>query len=304
MIPYLGCETVREMLDAFVDGELGVDDQVAVESHLRWCRTCTARVEDMSLIGAAVRMRPVPAGSAVDAEKALSLIQSDVLTRIRAERDQSWPVRLREALADGRLFWPALGASLAVLVCVCGMFAVLHLTFDEQPDSLAALMDTLAQAPKPPAHPGSDENPLRLVDGMSLPKAFTGGAALDSLSADDAVFAVATVLTREGRIADYELLSSQGVVRRHRASAAQNDVAAVLDTVRQTRFAPAQTGGGQSVAVNMVWLIARTTVKASSRATTLAAPPTPRPEPVEPKPAEDDPPVHERSSTAAFSATA
>ena len=66
MIPYLGCETVREMLDAFVDGELGVDAQVAVESHLRWCRTCTARVEDMSLIGAAMRMRPVPAGSAAD----------------------------------------------------------------------------------------------------------------------------------------------------------------------------------------------------------------------------------------------
>lgn len=304
MIPYLGCETVREMLDAFVDGELGVDAQVAVESHLRWCRTCTARVEDMSLIGAAMRMRPVPAGSAADTDKALALIQSDVLTRIRAERDQSWPVRLREVLADGRLFWPALGASVAVLVCVCGMFAVLHLTFDEQPDSLAALMGTLAQTPKPPAHPGSDENPMRLVDGMSLPRAFTGGAALDSLLSDDAVFAVATVLTKEGRIADYELLSSQGVARPHRASTAQNDVAAVLDAVRQTRFAPAQTGGGQAVAVNMVWLIARTTVKASPRATTLVAPAPQQVEPAEQKPAADETPVHERSSTEAFSATA
>ena len=27
-----------------------------MESHLRWCRTCSARVEDMSLIGAAVRI--------------------------------------------------------------------------------------------------------------------------------------------------------------------------------------------------------------------------------------------------------
>lgn len=302
MIPYLGCETVREMLDAFVDGELGVDDQVAVESHLRWCRTCTARVEDISLIGAAVRVRPVPAGDAAD--KTIAQVQSDVLTRLRAERDQSWPVRLREALADGRLFWPALGASVAVLVCVCGMFAVLHLTFDEQPDSLAALMGTLAQTPKPPAHPGSDENPLRLVDGMSLPRAFTGGAALDALSSDDAVFAVATVLTKEGRIADYELLSSQGVVRPHRASTAQNDVAAVLDAVRQTRFAPAQTGGGEAVAVNMVWLIARTTVKATLRATTLAVPAPEPPDPVEQKPADVEAPVHERSSTAAFSATA
>ena len=44
MIRYIGCETARDLLDAFIDGELGVDAQVMVESHLRWCRTCAARV--------------------------------------------------------------------------------------------------------------------------------------------------------------------------------------------------------------------------------------------------------------------
>jgi hypothetical protein len=305
MIPYLGCETVREMLDAFVDGELNVDDQVAVESHLRWCRTCAARVEDMTLIGAAVRMRATPPADPSDTDKALSLMQSNVLTRIRAERAQSWQVRVRELLSDGRLFWPALGATAAVMVCLVGMFAVMSLTFDEQPDSLAALMDTMARPPKPVAHPGSDENPLRLAAGISLPRAFTGGAALDSLSEDEAVFAVATVLTKEGRVADYELLPSDTAVsrsRRRRASA-QNDVTAVLDAVRQTRFAPAQRAG-QAVAVNMVWLIARTTVKAPPRASTqVLAPVTREPEPVIAKPA-DDAPVHERSSTAHASAMA
>jgi predicted anti-sigma-YlaC factor YlaD len=48
MIRYIGCETARDLLDAFIDGELGVEAQVMVESHLRWCRTCTARVEDMA----------------------------------------------------------------------------------------------------------------------------------------------------------------------------------------------------------------------------------------------------------------
>ena len=47
MIPYLGCDAAREMLEAFVDGELAMADQVLVESHLRWCRTCGARVEDI-----------------------------------------------------------------------------------------------------------------------------------------------------------------------------------------------------------------------------------------------------------------
>ena len=56
MIPYVGCEYAREHLDAFVDGELSVAEQVAVESHLRWCRTCAARVEDLQLIGASIRL--------------------------------------------------------------------------------------------------------------------------------------------------------------------------------------------------------------------------------------------------------
>ena len=47
MIPYLDCPAARRMLEAFVDGELAVHDQVALESHLRWCRVCAARVEDV-----------------------------------------------------------------------------------------------------------------------------------------------------------------------------------------------------------------------------------------------------------------
>ena len=41
-----------------------------------------------------------------------------------------------------------------------------------------------------------------------------------------------------------------------------DEVNALLETVKQSRFAPAQTPDGV-VAVNMVWLLARTTVKAS-----------------------------------------
>jgi len=56
MIPYLDCRAAQELLEPFVDGELAVNDQVALESHLRWCRVCAARVEDMQLIGASLRV--------------------------------------------------------------------------------------------------------------------------------------------------------------------------------------------------------------------------------------------------------
>jgi hypothetical protein len=40
--------------------------------------------------------------------------------------------------------------------------------------------------------------------------------------------------------------------------------AALLDAVRQSRFAPAQTSLGRAVAVNMVWLIVVTTVETTA----------------------------------------
>ena len=35
MVPILGCETARELLESFVDGELPTSAQVAVQAHQR-----------------------------------------------------------------------------------------------------------------------------------------------------------------------------------------------------------------------------------------------------------------------------
>ena len=269
MIPYLGCESARELLEAFVDEELSVDDQVAVESHLRWCRTCTARVEDLSMISEAVRLGPPTVRPKTDDPRALAAIQSGVLTRIRAERDQSFPVRLRELFSDKRLLWPALGASVAVLVCLTGAFAVMHFATVERPDSLAAMLATaqpLGQLPSVPGvgpgGPGSDENPLGLDDAKLAPRMTSDAVpALNTESDDDSVFAVATVVTRQGRVANYELLLPSPAAHRHKrgSHADAENVAALLDAVKQSRFTPAQGQGGRPVAVNMVWLFTRTT---------------------------------------------
>ena len=69
-------------------------------------------------------------------------------------------------------------------------------------------------------------------------------------------------MTREGRIANYELLLSERASGRRRQSAAEQDIdaPAVMDAVKRSRFTPAQGAEGP-VAVNVVWLVTRTTVK-------------------------------------------
>jgi hypothetical protein len=161
MIPYLGCEAAREMLQPFVDLELPVAEQVLLEPHLRWCDTCAAQVEDMRLIGAALRLgsaaRPVRAEDA----GALGSIQSEVLTRIRAEHDQSLSVQFRELFADMRFVWPALGATATLVVCLFVVTIVNRAARAERPDAMADRIAALA-------NPGSDRHPLQLDSRMPI----------------------------------------------------------------------------------------------------------------------------------------
>ena len=288
MIPYLDCCAAQAMLEAFVDRELAVADQVALESHLRWCSVCAARVEDMQLIGASLRVTSCALRASDEADDSLTSVQSEVLTRIKTEREQSMLGQLRDVHIDMRFFWPAVGASFAVAACLCVAVAVMSLTSDEKPDSLAAMIQVLA-------NPGSDENPMRLDGAMAAPPPWSlaappralGAAGLDSLmGSEDAVVALAAVVTREGRVANYEVLfSERASVRRHDTAVQTDDVSSVGNAVKQSRFAPAQSMDGAPVAVNMVWVMARTTVKAPAQAAVIEPAPVriavPAPHPVE-----------------------
>lgn len=257
MTPYIGCETARELLDAFVDGELPVADQVMVESHLRWCTTCSARVEDMSIIGAAVRI-----GSAAGVrtakldDRTFAALQDDVLSRVSAERDQSLAVRFREMFDDMHLLWPAIGACCAVLICLAGASTVLYATSEEHPESLAALITTMSDR----------SDPLLLDNTVMRPRAIDAGAMLD-VQDDEAAVTVAAVVSSEGEIADFALVQSERevVAARHDLSRHQREIANLMHQVKQARFEPAQALTGRKVAVNMVWLFARTTVKGNVR---------------------------------------
>lgn len=305
MIPYLDCRAAQSLLEAFVDGELSVNDQVALESHLRWCRVCAARVEDIQTIGASLRVTSCALRAVDGADESLVSAESEVLTRIQTEREQSTWTQLRSMCSDMRFFWPAVGASFALAACVCVAAAVVSLTSDEKPDSLAGMIEVLA-------NPGSDENPMRLDGAMAAPPPWSqaappralGDAGLDSLAGDDAVFALAAVVTREGRVANYEVLfAERASVRRHDTAVQTDDVSSVLNAVKQSRFAPAQSMDGAPVAVNMVWVLARTTVKASARAS--LEPPPVKIAPVAPHPVEAAPkPDAPSTSVAVPSSTA
>jgi hypothetical protein len=269
MTPYVGCEYARERLEGLLDNELSVDEQVLVESHVRWCRTCADRIEDFQLIGTSIRVGPPDVARKKEVEPALSAVYLRVIERMRAERNLAFTVRLRESFTDMRLLWPALGATMAVLVCLSVAFGVLKSTSSDRPQSLATRLEAM--------NPGSEANPLRpdnnarvdryfdkFVDsdragGISIPRVMDDGASVAGFSDEEAMFTMAMVVNREGRITTAEMLNSERAGAKDERAVHNN--AAVLDAVRQSRFAPAQTPIGRAVAVNMVWLIVVTTVQ-------------------------------------------
>jgi hypothetical protein len=240
-------------------------------------------------------------------------MRAELLRMADAERNRSFESRLREIgrrCADLRFVWPAVGASAAVALCIGLAETMWRATAEQQPASLAAMIESMAD-------PGSDRNPLRLDGAMLVPRVLNNQGAVAHAVLDqdgtenDEVFAVAAVVTRDGKVGTYELLEAGTNAAGQRTRGHdQEGVADLLDAVRQSRFAPAQGPGGRTVAVNVVWLFAKTTVKASAMTIDLGVPlsaPVRARRAVEvpsPAPAELAAPSERRSGVAESSATA
>lgn len=249
MTPYIGCETARELLEPFIDGELQTQEQVAVQAHLRVCTTCALHVQDMALIGWSVRAGTPETCPVAEDAQALSVIQSGVLERIRAERNESLRVRISEMFTDMRLLWPAMGATLAVLACLYGSVNVWRLTTHKAPGSMSGMIDTLA-------YNGTNTHPMVVASGVSMPVFLEDSVDFEPMSLDESMMAVDTVVTTEGRVANALLLdahSTAGVIH-------ASDRQALMNAVRELRFAPAQKRSGRRVAVRTLLLIAHTTI--------------------------------------------
>jgi hypothetical protein len=247
----LTCAAVRDRLAPYHDGELPIEGQVAVQGHLLQCVDCAEELRELTILSGILRATSASVVNQVSHE--LEGVQAGVLSRLKAEQEQSLQSRVGRAFEDFHLVWTALGATAATLACVTIALGILYYgPRAERPDSLSALVTALGS----PA--GSNANPVSVDGRMLLPRPAPDDEsfliALDRNSeGDDAVLALYAVLTKEGRVQSFELLAGHGLDDRMSRE--------LLKAVSEARFEPARWGGAP-VAVNMVWLLATTTVRA------------------------------------------
>lgn len=247
----LTCAAARRRLDAYHDHELAVADQIAMDAHFEWCDACAAALTDLQLVRTAIRGL-APGRAALSPDDATSF-HSAVVSRVKAEREASFLARVRLMFDDLHLVYAGLGATGATLACLIVMLGMMRFATIARPDSLAAMVELLAT-------PGSNGNPMSIDGHVTLPRVLDGSFSNGGRAAEeDTVFALAAVVTREGRIANLELL--------HGNDEDAKMVDALLDAVSRARFEPALNLDGLPVAVNMVWLVAHTTVRAPSKHT-------------------------------------
>ena len=131
-------------------------------------------------------------------------------------------------------------------------------------------MDSLATALAVMAAPtGSNLNPVRLderlgprysplVDYLQAPSVPKEGAMeamlLTAVSDEELMLALSAVVTREGRLSDLAVLTNDV----HR-----QEIEMILEGIAQARLEPARAGS-DPIAVNLVWLLTHTTVKAKA----------------------------------------
>jgi Putative zinc-finger len=251
------CSSVRRRLSAFHDGELTVREQIAVEAHLRECPGCGAEVAQLRAVGDALRSVLTP-----DTRRdELAGLSASVVSRLKAEREESLAGWANRVFDDMHLVWAALGAAGATAACLALMVGMFHLGVRQSPDSLSALLTAMAS-------PGSDANPVSPDPQMILlPRSSNAHDILPASiieGRDETTVTVSTVITRDGRIKEFSILGAGNTDPR--------DMANILRGISNARFEPARYGTSP-VAVNMVWMVAHLTVRAKLSDQSSVTPP-------------------------------
>jgi hypothetical protein len=244
----LSCAAVQRRLPAFHDRELPIADQIAIETHLHDCPPCARDLSELQDLGLALRRAAAPAPP-----DDWTGVRSGVISRMRAEAHESWTAKARRAFDDLHLVWIALASTAATCLCSGAVLSMLHFASPERQDSLAAVIAVMA------APSGSDLNPARLDGRIQAPSVPENGlvyATLErSMMEGDLVVPLSAIVTREGRVSGLELLNKWQDGR---------EVTTIVEALSRGRLEPAQFGGSP-VAVNLVWLVAHTTVKGKAR---------------------------------------
>ena len=252
----LSCASTRRRLQAHHDQELPIADQIAVAAHLDWCADCENEYHTVECVGDLLRI--CAPGRVMVSEDDESGFSEGVVSRLKAEDDQALLSRLREAFVDMHFVYAGVGATLATAACLVIVLGIMRFATAVRPDSLAAIIEVLAS-------PGSNEYPMSLDPPESvfalrtmMPVALDAAISARASTGGDAVFAMAGVVTREGQIMHLDLLDADDggtpIVEEDQV------VEDLMHAMSRTRFQPAQKKG-LPVAVNIVWVVAHTTVR-------------------------------------------
>ena len=245
----LTCSAVRRRLPAFYDRELPIPELIAIESHLSGCEPCTDELGELQMVGIALRLAaaPPPADDWTG-------VQSGVISRMRAEAYESWTARTRRMFDDLHRVWVGLAATLATVFCASVALSAVHYASPERDDSLARMIEVIS------APTGSDLNPISAVQFLQVPSVPQRGAIevmlAQPVSRDELMLAVNAVVTRDGRVSGVSVLDTP----EHQQP---RDVNPILNALYHGRLEPGRVGKSP-VAVNLVWLLAHTTVKAKA----------------------------------------
>lgn len=249
----LNCGAARRRLQAFHDGELPVAEQIAVQGHLDWCDTCSDWLSDMRFIGTA--LRGAAPGRDLLAHEETGALAAAVISRCKAEQDASLGARVQRMFDDLHLVYAGVGAAVATAACVVIMSGMVWFAPTEHPDSsptasLAAIMSLLATTP-------GSANAIA-IDAASHARGTARFQAANETAEEDAVFELASIVTRGGRVVNFERLRTGHKATRDEAKAIDE----LLESVARSRMDP---GSGDAAATTdgMVWMVTSTTVRAT-----------------------------------------
>lgn len=137
------CDSVRDDLDAFADGELRGDELRYVSQHIDSCVRCTEEVEIRRTVGGLIResasqwRHQPPAGLA-----------SGVVTQVRTESSLSWRAVFNRGVEDWHWIIVGGGAVASTFVSTLFCSALLLLgTATPRADSLSAMVTNLQASP-------------------------------------------------------------------------------------------------------------------------------------------------------------
>lgn len=260
------CAEARPLLEEYHDDELPVSEQIAVRAHLEWCDECSEVFADLRLMRGMVRA--TAPGQVLLEQQDRVTFEAGVISRAKAEDRVSWTARIREVLDDSHMVYAGLGAAAATVFCVFILTSMMRYATSERPDSLAAIVNLVA-SPKVARvdeyAPGMNKNPVVVDARMLMPRALDQLFLSAASGSDDSSYTLSAVLTREGRIASLEWHSPSG--RTPKAGSREAEaVDTLLNTASLARFEPARVQG-LPIAINMVWVVANTTVRAPKLAT-------------------------------------